>query len=172
MPSLSPTQAANLARLARRHVIAGALRPAQSDVFTYLLWTQRMPGWDRVMVSYSTMQAHTHMRREDLVETVRVLERLGLIAKIKSWCWVQWQGLRVRRQAKNVYVFRRDAPESERRTVYGEARKTRPCPYVQAGGLQPRVAGAPEQGTVLSALEAALARIAQARGFTMPGLPK
>lgn len=114
---ISPHQAGSLMRRLRKLVSEKVLRAHHTAAYDYLLFLARPHGSDRCQVSYSTMQRNVHLRRETLVEAVRDFEAAGLLRKVRSWVWVHWQGIRVKRQATNTYVFPMPTPEFPGRTT-------------------------------------------------------
>lgn len=114
---ISPHQAGSLMRLLRQLVSEKVLRAHHTAAYDYLLFLARPHGSDRCQVSYSAMQRNLHLRRETLVEAIRDFEAAGLLRKVRSWVWVEWQGLRVKRQATNTYVFPTLTPEFPGRTT-------------------------------------------------------
>lgn len=156
--------AANLMRVSRDSVASRAIRPTDHTILDYHLYRSRVPGEDRSVVSLTTMQTNLHIRREELVDAHKRLEAAGLLRKIKSWIWVVWEGVRLRRQATNVYVFPKKVIESRRRTVFPEAKKERSCPYQKTGILGAR----PIKDPGFPALEEMLKRLANAAGLVMP----
>ncbi len=138
------------------------LRAHHTAVYDYLLFLARPHGSDRCQVSYAGMQRNLHLRRERLVEAVRDFEAAGLLKKIRAWVWVEWQGLRVKRQATNTYVFPTLTPEFRGRTpsrvsLKKEAKKEA---HQQAKPANPPPASPVNDG--LSALERMLASLGAA----------
>ena len=146
-------------RRLRQLVSEKALRAHHTAAYDYLLFLARPHGSDRCQVSYAAMQRNLHLRRERLVEAVRDLEAAGLLRKVRSWVWVEWQGLRVKRQATNTYVFPTLTPEFRGRTAIRvdfkkEAKKE--------AHQQTKPASSPVVHDGLSALERVLASLGAA----------
>ena len=159
---ISPHHAGNLMRRVRQLVSEKQLRAHHTAAYDYLLFLARPYGSDRCQVSYAAMQRNLHLRRERLVQAVRDLEAVGLLRKVRSWVWVEWQGLRVKRQATNTYVFPTLTPEFRGRTANRVDLKE---PAKKEAQEQRKLVGPPVMGVVsdgLSALERVLASLGEA----------
>lgn len=164
MLTLSPTKASNLMRLARDHIAKKTLKATELTIMDHLLFRAREPGSDRTQVSLTSLQRNLNLRRETLVQGLRNLEAAKLLTKVKSWIRVEEGGMFVNRQAVNVYVFNLHPPESGRRTVFPEGKRTRLCPYKAKGVLEPRQT----KREWNRALEMMLAKFADTTGLTVP----
>ena len=156
---ISPHQAGSLMRRLRQLVSEKRLRAHHTAAYDYLLFLARPHGSDRCQVSYAAMQRNLHLRRERLVEAIRDLEAAGLLRKVRSWVWVEWQGLRVKRQATNTYVFPTLTPEFRGRTAIRVDFKKEAKKEAQE---QRRPASPPVVSDGLSLLERVLASLGEA----------
>ena len=157
--SISPHQAGSLMRRLRQLVSEKVLRAHHTAIYDYLLFLARPHGRDRCQVSYAGMQRNLHLRRERLVEAIRDLEAAGLLRKVRSWVWVEWQGLRVKRQATNTYVFPTLTPEFRGRTAIRVSLKKEAKKEAQE---QRMPTSPPVVNDGLNALERALALLGEA----------
>ena len=156
---ISPHQAGSLMRRLRQLVSEKVLRAHHTAAYDYLLFLARPHGRDRCQVSYAGMQRNLHLRRERLVEAVRDLEAAGLLRKVRSWMWVEWQGIRVKRQATNIYIFPTLTPEFRGRTTNRVSLKKEAKKEAQE---QRMPTSPPVVNDGLSALERALALLGEA----------
>ena len=159
---ISPQQAGSLMRRVRLLVSEKVLRAHHTAAYDYLLFLARPHGSDRCQVSYAGMQRNLHLRRERLVEAIRDLEAVGLLRKIRSWVWVEWQGLRVKRQATNTYVFPTLTPEFRGRTANRVSLKKEAKKEAQQQSKPANPPPAPPANDGLSALERVLASLGAA----------
>jgi hypothetical protein len=147
---MSPTQAAYIAKKARKAVRAGLLTHHQFAVLETLLWDARPRGSDRVNAAYSFLQKLANVCRQTVSDAIRALEQLGLVRKIKHKTLRLWaNGGRQWQQRPNEYVF---CCESTGQTEY-------PKEVIQILKIDPSKAE-------ISAAQAALAertRVIQAR---------
>jgi hypothetical protein len=122
--SLSPQEAGNRARLCRDLVRRGELHRDCAVLLDRLIFDERKAGADRVQVSITALQTALHIRRERIKELTDALSAAGLLRVIKDWVYVLWQGIWVKRQATNVYVFD-TTPEFPVGTVSKYSKKVR-----------------------------------------------
>lgn len=103
---LTPADAAAISRRARRLLRAGRLTHRQAVLLDTVLWSCRPHGSGTACAAYSVLERLAHMARATIAEGLRVLERLGLIRRIKRRVLVLWHnGGRAWRQLPSEYVF-------------------------------------------------------------------
>jgi hypothetical protein len=103
---MSPSQAAWIAKRARKALRAGLLSHHQFAVLEVLLWEARPSGSDRATAAYSWLQKLAHASRQTVVDAIKAGMRLGLLRKIKHKTLVLWaNGGRKWKQRPNEYVF-------------------------------------------------------------------
>jgi hypothetical protein len=118
MSSLSPAQAGAIAARGRLLHRRGQLTHAQYCLLDVMLWAARKPG-SAVLVSSLKMLARlAGQARSTAAEGVAVLERLGLIQRIRRRVRVAWMGLAIAsRQLANAYRLVPPDTESGARPV-------------------------------------------------------
>jgi hypothetical protein len=103
---LSPSNAAYIAKRARKLLRSGELTHHQVTILEAMLWDARRPGSDRVTVSYAGLQKLARACRQTIADAVEALERLGLVRRIKHKVLVLWNnGGRKWQQRPNEYQF-------------------------------------------------------------------
>jgi hypothetical protein len=154
---MTPTQAAYVAKRARKAVRAGLLTHHQHGVLEVLLWDARKPGSDRVNAAYGWLEKLAHVCHQVAVDAVKAFVRLGLLRKIKHKTLTLWaNGGRQWRQRPNEYVFH---CESTGQTEYAKE-------VIQILSVEPR-------GSEINAAQAALAerrRVVEARLLNAGGV--
>ena len=169
MPTLTPAAAGALMRRARDLVAARTFRAHHIAVLDYLLFRARPHGADRCQVSYRAMADNLHLRRATLVDAVRDLAAAGLLAKVRTWVWVEWQGFRVKRQATNAYVFADSASVCAPRPAVRWAPGAEFRGGTTIGVSVEKEAREETQRTAVGELEAALARLGALLGCSATG---
>jgi hypothetical protein len=104
--ALPASDAAAIARRARKLLRAGRLTHRQLALLDTLLWSCRTHSTATACASYSVLQRLAHLARATIAEGLRVLEQLGLIRRIKRRVLVLWHnGGRAWRQLPSEYHF-------------------------------------------------------------------
>lgn len=169
MPTLTPAAAGALMRRARDLVAARTFRAHHIAVLDYLLWRARPHGADRCQVSYRAMADNLHLRRATLVDAVCDLAAAGLLTKLRTWVWVEWQGFRVKRQATNAYVFADRVPVRPARAEVRWAPGAEFRGGTTVGVVVKEEAREEAPRTAVGELEAALARLGALIGCSAAG---
>lgn len=73
---LSPSNAAYIAKRARKLLRSGDLTHHQVTILEAMLWDARSPGADRVIVSYAGLQKLARACRQTIADAVEAFERL------------------------------------------------------------------------------------------------
>jgi hypothetical protein len=103
---LSPSNAAYIAKCARKLLRSGELTHHQVTILEAMLWDARRPGSDRVVVSYAGLQKLARTCRQTIADAIAAFERLGLVRRIKHKVLVLWtNGGRKWQQRPNEYEF-------------------------------------------------------------------
>lgn len=103
---LSLADAIAIARRARKLLRAGRITHRQFVIIDCLLWSCRNPRTGAIVVSYSALQRLAHVSRETIAGALRVLERLGVLTRIKRRVRLAWhQGGVTSRQLANAYML-------------------------------------------------------------------
>jgi hypothetical protein len=102
----SSADAAAIARRGRKLLRAGRLTHRQAVLLDTLLWCCRPHGQAAACASYSVLQRMAHLARATIAEGLRVLQRLGLIRRVRRRVLVLWHnGGRAWRQLPSEYHF-------------------------------------------------------------------
>jgi hypothetical protein len=104
-PPLSIADAIVVAKRARKLLRAGRITHRQFTLIDCLLWSCRNPITGTICVSYSALQRLCHVARDTIAEALRVLERLGVLTRIKRRVRVVWGASIASRQATSSYVL-------------------------------------------------------------------
>jgi hypothetical protein len=103
---LSPSNAAYIAKRARKLLRSGELTHHQIAILEAMLWDARRPGANRVVVSYTGLQKLARTCRQTIAGAIAAFERLGLVRRIKHKVLVLWaNGGRQWQQRPNEYEF-------------------------------------------------------------------
>ena len=117
---MSPSQAAHIAKRARKLLRSGELTHHQIAVLDSLLWDLRKHGSDKVTATYRGLQKMARVCRQTVAEAIAAFVRLGLLRKFKMKVLVLWaNGGRKWQQQPNSYQF---CCESTERTEYPKDR--------------------------------------------------
>ena len=151
---MTPAQAARLTKHGRRLLRRGLLQPLDFVALDCLLWSCRKPGASVLSVTYRALAGLCSMSRGRAIEAVRRLMDLGIIAKTKTRRFALFgRGNRRSIQGPNLYEF----------TGFAEGATDN---VRENQGGKPRARFAPF-ASKQAALEAVLADMAAARGFTI-----
>jgi hypothetical protein len=102
----SSADAAAITRRSRKLLRAGRLTHCQAVLLDTLLWCCRPHGQAAACASYDVLGRLAHLARATIAEGLRVLERLGLIQRVKRRVLVLWHnGGRAWRQLPSEYLF-------------------------------------------------------------------
>jgi hypothetical protein len=105
-PRLTDAEAGAIAHRGRKLLRRGLLTHRQLVLLECLLWSCRSPATGAIVVSYTALQRLAHMARETIAGGLRVLERLGLLTRVKRRVRLLWhQGGQQVRQLTNAYVL-------------------------------------------------------------------
>jgi hypothetical protein len=100
-PKMQPKDAVAIAKRARKLLRAGKITHRQLSIVDALLWCCRSPTSGGIVISYSGLMRLCHVARATIAEALRVLERLGVLSKIRRRVRASWRSL----QATNRYVL-------------------------------------------------------------------
>ncbi len=142
------------------HVQAATLPRDAIAVMNLLLFRVRVVGYDRCQVPLKAITRQLRIRKQTVVDIIRDLQALRLLTKVGGWVWVIWEGIRVKRRATNVYVFRPAPPEFRRGPALIE---TRSSPEEQRSAA----AYAPARSEALEAALRSMCRSGAHLGFSM-----
>ena len=87
---LTPSEAAAVAKRGRKLLRAGRITHRQLALLDCLLWSCRNPITGAIVVSYSALQRLCHVARSTIAEALHVLERLGVLTRIKRRVRLAW----------------------------------------------------------------------------------
>lgn len=111
---LSPAEAGDVAKRARKLLRRGLLTHRQLALLDCLLWSCRCPRTGAIVVSYTALQRLAHMARETIAEGLRRLEAVRLLSRVKRRVRLSWaNGGQASRQATNAYVLHPPAAHTE-----------------------------------------------------------
>lgn len=153
---MSPKEAARIAAHARRLLTARILTGKDYVVLDTMLWRLRTPGrWD-LQAAYTDIARMANCCREIVVGAVHKFEQIGILTKKTQSVTVAWGYNRAqiaKRRAANRYVFHIPSTASARQ----------PTSRV----VERLISRAEKTFPKVSVLEAALGRLAAAKGFAM-----
>jgi hypothetical protein len=103
---LSLAEAAAVAKRGRKLLRAGRITHRQLALLDCLLWSCRNPATGAIVVSYTALQRLARMARATIAEALSVLQRLGVLSRIKRRVRQAWhQGGVQTRQATSCYLL-------------------------------------------------------------------
>ncbi len=117
---LTPAEATAVAKRGRKLLRAGRITHRQHVLLDCLLWSCRNPISGAIVVSYTALERLTRLARSTIAEALAVLERLGVLTRIRRRVRLAWhQGGQQCRQIANAYLLHPPAEHCEfgRRTV-------------------------------------------------------
>lgn len=114
MMQLTLPQCGAVARRCRQLYRKDRITAKQLALVDCFLWSCRNPATGAIVISYSRLEKLANMARATIAEALRVLERLGVLTRIKRFVDVVWhQGGSQRRQAASAYVLHPPADHCE-----------------------------------------------------------
>jgi hypothetical protein len=109
--ALAPYQAAQIARRGEKLLQRRLITAHQYALFQIMLWRARKPGSATLMASMRVLAQLAGQARSTVIEGLKRLEELGLIARIRRRARVVWLGSVASRVIANAY--RMIAPDTE-----------------------------------------------------------
>jgi hypothetical protein len=111
---LTLAEAISIAKRGRRLLRTGRITAKTYVVLDCLLWSCRNPVTGTIVVSYRGLMRLCHCARETVAGALAVLERLGLVGRIKRRIKVAWHnGGSASRQLSNAYTLHPGGPDTE-----------------------------------------------------------
>ena len=111
---LTLAEAISIAKRGRRLLRTGRITAKTYVVLDCLLWSCRNPATGLISASYRGLMRLCHCARETVAGALAVLERLGVVGRIKRRIKVAWHnGGSASRQLSNAYTLHPGGPDTE-----------------------------------------------------------